>query len=404
MRVERIAIKNFKGILEEDIEINGHDVYVIGPNGIGKTSFIDAIFKTINNDNFPPEPLTRGEKNGSVKIDLGKVTAEITYNEKNKPTLALWNNKGESYPSPRKMLQEIAGIVDFDVKAFLNLTPKEKVEFIKQLVGIDFTDQDVEYQKSFDRRRFAKSKLKDLEAQQLPINKNVDFIDPLELQKSISDKEKHNQTVKDVNYRVEERSKKINERLAEIEELHKKIQSLKDLNEEDELKNSEAEAWLVMNDIINIEELQKKFEEALENNRLFEEKKKAIALREKLKEAELEVEREEKVLQEIEELKRRVISETQLPVPGLSFDDNQLYLDGLPFEDSQINTARQIIAGLQINLHLLKEVRIARFDGSLLDRKSLKFVQQWAKENDLQLFVEFVDHSENESLKIEIVE
>ena len=42
----------------------------------------------------------------------------------------------------------------------------------------------------------------------------------------------------------------------------------------------------------------------------------------------------------VEQAKKDAIASSQLPVPGLTFDDTQLYLNGLPFEPNQINTAR----------------------------------------------------------------
>jgi hypothetical protein len=78
-------------------------------------------------------------------------------------------------------------------------------------------------------------------------------------------------------------------------------------------------------------------------------------------------------------------------------------LDGLPFESNQINTARKIIAGLEIQFALMSDVKIARFDGSLLDNKSIAEVENWAKEKGVQLFVELVDRDGDE-LKIEVQE
>ncbi len=108
-------------------------------------------------------------------------------------------------------------------------------------------------------------------------------------------------------------------------------------------------------------------------------------------------------IQEVEQAKKQAIAEANLPVPGLTFDDNQLFLNGLPFERTQINTAQLIITGLKIQMALLGQVRIARFDGSLLDNSSLAEVETWAAANNLQLFVELVDRS-GEALKIEVKE
>ena len=55
MKIQKVEIKNFKGLREVSQEINGKNVYLIAPNGAGKTSFIDACF-----GNMPNKPLKDG--------------------------------------------------------------------------------------------------------------------------------------------------------------------------------------------------------------------------------------------------------------------------------------------------------------------------------------------------------
>ena len=90
-----------------------------------------------------------------------------------------------------------------------------------------------------------------------------------------------------------------------------------------------------------------------------------------------------------------------MPVKGLKFDGESLTLDGQPFNSDQINTARRIIAGLELQYFKMKDVKIARFDGSLLDNQSLTHVKKWAEDKGIQLFVEFVER-DGDKLKIEI--
>ena len=42
MKIESVEIKNFKAISSEKINIKGSNVYVLGKNGVGKSSFLDA--------------------------------------------------------------------------------------------------------------------------------------------------------------------------------------------------------------------------------------------------------------------------------------------------------------------------------------------------------------------------
>jgi len=398
MKVESIKIKNFKAIASEDLKINGNNVYVLGKNGVGKSSFIDAIFKIISGKDLPSK-LTKNEAmNGFVEIDLGKFKVKATFNEKNeKVSLSIESKDGALYKSPRTMLDESAGIIDFDLNSFFSLSPKKQVDFIKQLIGIDFTDLDEDYKKYFDERTFTNRKVKELEAQQFFFDKNkIKPVDITEMQKKIQSANDSNNKIKEVTDRIAEREKRESEIIAEIKKLNKQVSEIKD-------KNKQALEWLASNEEEDIKVIQTEFNQAIEDNKEIEKNIKGLKLSNKLADI-MKIQEDLNInLQSIDETKRRIITEATMPVEGLSFDDNQLYYNELPFEKSQINTAQQIIVGLQINLHLLKEIKIARFDGSLLDNENMALVEAWAKENGLQLFVEFVERN-TEGLVIEIKE
>lgn len=391
MKVESIKIKNFKAISEEKQEINGNNVYVLGKNAAGKSSFLDAIFKVISGKDLPTKLTNKDAKNGYIEIDLGELLVRATFNEKNeKIALSIENKDGALYKSPRTMLDDLAGVVDFDLTSFFNMQPKKQVDFIKQLVGIDFTDIDDQYKQHFDQRTFINKSVKELEAKLVTFDASKTT--PIE--------------IKDVQEKIRistEENTKIQATIARYDEREKKISDLKkQLTIEEDLQ-AKAKTWLAENKVTDLSELNNSINEAIEHNAEVEKTTQAMKVKAEYNQKIKEQEDLNDNLKSIEETKRRIISDAKIPVPGLTFDDNQLYYNGLPFEKSQINTAQQIIVGLQINLALLKDIKIARFDGSLLDNENIAEVEKWAKENDLQLFVEFVDRN-TEKLRIEIKE
>ncbi len=391
MKVENLIIRNFKGIASENVALNGNSVYVIGSNGQCKSSFIDAVFKIITGKDLPSKVVKEGEQRGSVEINLGTHIVKAIFSAKDeKVSLSVQSPEGALYSSPRKMLDEMIGVIDFSITDFFNLSPKKQVDFIKGILGIDFTDLDDEYKKHFDERTFVNRKVKELEAQQVPFDgKALKEIDVKELQDKLSTSREYNIKTEGVKLRLTERN-------AEILTAQLAL---------DKLKNDQnlATEWLKGRKEVNTESLQVAFDQAIEHNKQVASNIKGKTLKEEFKSWTDKQEELNDNLKSIEETKLRVIKETKMSVPGLTFDDNQLYLNGLPFEKSQINTAQQIITGLQINLALLKEVKIARFDGSLIDNENMGVVEKWAKENGLQLFVEFVSR-DKEGLRIEIQE
>jgi hypothetical protein len=370
-----------------------------------KSSFLDSIFKIISGKDLPSKITKEGEKSGFVEIDLGAMKVKATFNEKNeKMTLSIENEDGSLYKSPRTMLDELAGVIDFDLNSFFALTPKKKVDFIKNLVGIDFTDLDERYKELFEERTYVNRKVKELESQQILFDKNKIESTPIEaIQEKIKAAYESNKKIDGIKAGLDQRKERITENKKTIDELTLKISELKKCNGVLIEEITKGNAWLEKNQPIATEDLDAEMNAAVEFNKEVEKNKRGLELSNQLKEQIKNQDHLNAELEKVENTKRRVIAESKMPIPGLTFDDNQLYLNGLPFEKSQINTAQLIIAGLQINLALLKDLKIARFDGSLLDSENMKLVEAWAKENDLQLFVEFVERN-GEGLKIEIQE
>ena len=407
LKVEGVTVRNFKGVKDEKLSCHGNNVYVIGRNGMGKTSFLDAIFKILSGKDLPSQPTAKGEKKGSVEIDLGKIIVKAKFNDKNeKVSVSVENKEGLEYKSPRTMLDELVGVIDFDINKFLSLTPNKQVDFIKSMAGIDFTDLDATYKEAFENRAFVNKKIKEIEPTLQKHDEDKLVLADLTVETtSIQKKRDHNKNVEQVEYDISLLVRDSQLAQQQIEELTKKIEELKKVNTEINTKITNGNEWLKYpeNAKFDLEKEEADFVAKIEGNKLVE---KNIANKAKAEEYYKLIDQQtqyQKVLDSVVLSKQKAIEEAELPVPGLGFNEDGLTLDGLPFESAQVNTARKIIAGLQINLKLLGNVKIARFDGSLIDNENMEYIEEWAKKNDLQLFVEFVDRSA-ERLKIEVKE
>jgi predicted ATP-dependent endonuclease of OLD family len=407
IKVQGITICNFKNIQREKISINGNHVYVLGRNAMGKTSFLDAIFKPLTGKNMPDEPVMQGQRRGSIELDMGEFLVVAKFNDKNqKVAIEVQTKDGANYPSPRTYLDSLTGVVDFNLDNFFKKTAKEQLDFVKKLIDIDFTDLDDEYKLVYDKRTFVNKKVEELEAQSAVFDKNN--LEPVDISKEtlvLSEKRKFNQEVEEGKRFVQEKITEKDHALIEIQDLEDKIKSLKAKVSEIEKEIEPATQWLAdpENQPFNIETEEAALLKKIEDNKLVEanvrNKKTYDDLVIQLDQQKLLNER----LAEIQLIKRNCIAEANIPVPGLSLNDDGLTYNGLPFSPHQINKAQQIIIGLQINLWLLKDVKIARFEGSLVDDENMEYIMDWADKNDVQLFVEIVDRSA-EKLRIEVKE
>ena len=103
----------------------------------------------------------------------------------------------------------------------------------------------------------------------------------------------------------------------------------------------------------------------------------------------------------IEKEKQDALASAEIP-QEFSIDEYGLYYKGLPLTDNQISTSGKYVAALKLGSMVLGEVRAMHFDASTMDKNTLSSIQDWAKENDLQLLIERPDFEGGE-IKYEIV-
>jgi len=387
-KIQSVEIQNFKGIDFQKIDISGNHVYLIAKNGGGKTSFIDAAFGSVKN----AKPLKEGAKKGHVSINIDDYLVEFKFSEKNqKPKLNIFDKSGAAQSSPAALFEKLFGVQNFDIDEFLSRSASKKVDFIKNIIGIDWSDADAKYKTLYEERTFLNRIIKEFDAKigDSILMRNTEEIDTSVLMAKSKEVNESNSTRFTIKNGVDDRIVRIEYLKKELSKLEKEVE--------------DGSEWLDKNPIIETESIDSAIEEAIEHNQklaVFNQQQKG---RKEADEAVEKVEAIQKEMDQINEAKRSELEAADMPVKGLTFDDDQLYLDGLPFESNQINSARRIVAGLEIQYALKGDVSIARLEGSMLDKDSMNEVIDWADKKGVQLFVEKVDY-DGEELKIEISE
>jgi len=386
-RVQHVSLRNFKGVESASFSPEGKTVYIIGPNGAGKTSIIDAL-----TSNMPDEPLKKGTHKGSVEIDVDGYHIEWNFSAKNqKAKLVIYSieDGGQEVSSPALLLKKLFGVRDFKIDEFLSMSESKQLEKLMQIAGIDLTQENEEYAYLYEERRIVNRDLKDASAQakllvydsSIGDRKNAD-----EIQARVKAAIQANSDIVSIKGRQDTR-------LSEIESLKLRLADL-------ELSAAAASTYLGNNLPVDTAEI----ENELRNVHAYNEKVDVNARAKTIQEKESALGNEsidlDRRLALVIEAKRSKLANSNLNVRGLTFDETSLYLDELPFKSNQINTARRIIAGLEIQFAMMGEVRVASFDGSLLDNKSQAQVKEWAAEKGVELFIEEVSKTSD---KLEIV-
>ena len=416
MKIESINIHNFKAIKSYKGEIGGKNVYLIGGNGKGKTSFIDAVFKGLSGKNLPPVPITDNGKKGLIEIDLGDFIARTKF-KKGRPTEFELENKNfeneadKFIKSPRTYMEKRIGILDFDINDFLALSDAKQVEYVAKNLAVDFTDIDAEIEELMEGRKFDKKKLSELKTKQ-DYYKTEDadktLVDIVAISKEIEAETAKSASVQKVKDGVGAREKRVNDVLIQIADLKSELEGYPEQGEKGLYAEIEdGKAWLndpenaLISDEVLAEKIQSR-DNSTAINRTIQDAKDARA-------TDLEVEKFEgfineatESIEEQKELKATRISEV-ISMDGLTYStaDECFLYQGRPFDKNQTNTAAQLITGMKIASMMLKELKILRVDASLIDKIEFEKVLAWADENKIELFVELVDR-EATQLKIEV--
>lgn len=433
--IKKIKINNFKGLKAFEGEVYGKDIYLIGRNESGKTSFIDAVWFNLTGKNIPPKPITAGEKKGLIEVTLEDgyvIRTKLNSTSKTPVSFEIENlnaegEKDQFVTAPRTWLNKRLGIIDFDVNTFFAMSDAKQVEYFCKITGLDVSAIDVQIEEITESRKFDNKKLKELQVKTgfyKADDAEKDVIDVVQLSKDIAALEKTEEekatlynTVTDG---VAEREAKVKywERL--------KVQADAEINggtyytEEGEAVVIAPEKALAPN-IANgyawldepenkpvpnaaLEKMKTDFENSEALNKTISEAKAFKAVDAEIVKVEKAIEEANDDLQKQRDAKAAVISE-KISIEGLTYDtEKECFLfNGLPFDKTQINTASQLIAGLKIGASLLNEIKILKVDASLIDKENFKEVQAWAKAEGIELFVELVDREGGE-LKIQIDE
>jgi DNA repair exonuclease SbcCD ATPase subunit len=413
MQIEKINIKNFKGIGNFEGDIHGKNVFLVGGNGTGKTSFIDAVWFGLTGKNAPREITKDGAKTGLIELDLGDFIAR-TKLKKGKPVAFEIENKEYSketdrfIKAPRTFLEERIGMLTFDIKEFFAKSDAERVKYFAKVMGEDFSDIDSDIEEVIESRKFDKRKLTEIKGL-------VNYYDPKDAEKELTD-------VVDLTKKIEaENGKKstfdkvsegVNDRKARVLEIDAQIMKLQ-IERDGSPKGSNIDVRGLINEISDgeswlnsesnkadtdlIEQMRKEINSSNEINDKIREAKENHKNSEKVEELESAIKEANEEVTELREQKAKRISD-KINIEGLSYNiDGDCFLwNGLPFDSNQINTASQLIAGMKIAAMMLKDLKILKVDASLIDENNFDLVQSWAAEEGIELFVELVDRNATE--------
>lgn len=406
----------------------GSVIEVAGKNGSGKSTLLNAIKAAIGGGKMPEQPIRKGEKGSVIRVKLGDekptliVTRRLNATEEGgyTTTLHLEGPNGERYAKPQTMLDALYGALTFDPFQFVRMEPDEQLETLRQFVpGIDFDAINAANRGDFQRRTETNRQIKQLKAQldalTIPGDPRAQRVDESALVAELERAGEHNTELERRRARraaaLDEMARLKNSIAADEEEikaLETRIAGLRTRIQESALKSEELERKLAtaeaLPEPIDTAQVKEAIAQARETNRSIEERERAIARREELKQqlaaAEAQSLAYTEAIEARETEKAEKVAAAKLPVEGLGFADDGVLFNGLPFK--QASTAEQLKVSFAITAALSPELKIAGVrDAALLDEDTRRQVEQLAEEYGVQAWLEVIHPSTDTAIVLE---
>lgn len=436
LKILKAEVTNFKNIDHKVIEFEGKSAIVLGKNGAGKSSLIQAITCAVNSKMIPAKAIKKGEERASVSLKVGGVlngehqvyNIEMFFSEKDqKGRLVVSDEDGGKIPGAKSMVQSIVGNVGFDILEFIEMgltkdgkvsTPgvREQIEILKQFLPIESQKElmnlDQEKKELYDLRteinkeiKSNEAKLKDSQVDPEDIEKYSEKIDDSEVMKKMGDIGESISTYDRVLSGLS--TKKLKKAAFEkrIEDLKSELMAADKELGEVSTEIDKGEKWLEGRERPSMEALMEEAEKIAAHNKKCEFVAACKKYDEDMKKGIADSNEITERLQRIENDKKKVFSDSPLPVKGLSFTEEEVLYKDLPFNENQHPSSTIIGVGLSIAMAMNPNLRLLIIkDGSLLDKKVLNHILKLVDKKGYQVFIEMVDFSGEKDVTVQFVE
>lgn len=135
MKIKAIKIKNSFGISE--IELTDKSLELIGNNGTGKSSILDAIKLGLTNESNRPFIVKKGEKESEIFIEMNDGLTIDRKKRENKSDYKSIKKDNVEISSPESFLKEIFTPLQLNPVEFLSMSEKEQNKILLNLIKFD---------------------------------------------------------------------------------------------------------------------------------------------------------------------------------------------------------------------------------------------------------------------------
>ncbi len=430
MKIKRLMSENVMRIKVVEIvpDPDGNLVIIGGKNEQGKSSVIDSIQMVLGGvDNKRiPEPVRTGSRRAEIvaEFDTG-LTVRRTITPTGGGGFKVTDASGK-LDSPQAILDSLYGSLSFDPLAFSRMDAPKQSETLRELLGLDFSEIDLESKAVKDERAEANREVKRLKGSldslvhHEDVGAKVDVSKLLAETENLRDLDRANHSassalgkleraheramleVKHFQLAVDNQRKLLQQAKAKVEDAEKLNGQAKRILAEAEMKVGKKKA--AMKDLVwHVEEIDKLAEQvagAEDTNDKARDNERYAETTAELTEAEARHRKLDGELRRLKEKREDMLAAAEFPLPGLGFDENGVTIDGHPFK--QASAAQALKTSLAMGMAMNKKLKVILIrNGSDLDDDNLKVVAEMAAAEGYQVWLERVGKGDECSVIME---
>lgn len=418
LKIVRLQSTNIKRLKAIDITPNSNVVTVAGKNDNGKSSTLDSItYCLAGKDAICEQPIREGQSKAEILCDLGDIIAVRKFTRSG-TNVTVTAKDGTPLKSPQAVLDSLWNKVTFDPSSFIKMQPKDQMDALRRLVGLDFTKLEADKAKAYNERRDVNRSLEVSKAKLSAFTEEhglpEEEVKVSDLMAELEAIQKRNAAQDVVKSRLEAAKNdaaskqrlvdNISLEIANIEAMlaKKKAEQSQLISAADKAKLREEEvakevAALVYEDEAPVKE---RISQADDLNARIRSNNRRKELAKEVADLEAKSESLTNSIEDLEAEKRTQLANAKFPLQGLSFNDAGVLLNGVPFE--QGSTARKLQAAVAIGLALNPKLRVVLIrEGNDLDDDSLALLREMADKQDFQVWIEQVRTNDPSAIVIE---
>ena len=135
MKITQLKIENLYGI--EEIDLNGKSVELIGSNGVGKSSVLDAVRLALTNNSKRKYIVRNGQTEGRVYVKLNNgITIDRKKRTNKSDYKSIKDENGNEITSPEAFLKDIFTPLQLEPVEFLSMSEQEQNRILLNLINI----------------------------------------------------------------------------------------------------------------------------------------------------------------------------------------------------------------------------------------------------------------------------